>query len=95
MKALLALALLGIGAFAAPVPKEVKKQSPLEQLQGKWVIVSLDSGSGQQVQTGDLATLTLKITGDKFSAVTSGGLGSVNEAATLVFDFSADPSGWM
>ena len=91
MKALLTLALFGIGAFAAPVPKEVRKQSPRDLLQGNWVIVSLDAGSGQEVQTADLATLTLTIAGDKFSARTNGGLGSKNAIATMVFDFSANP----
>ena len=41
------------------------------------------------MQTGDLATLTLTITGEKFSAVTTCGAGYKNVA--LEFDFSAKP----
>ena len=89
MKALLTLALFGIGAFAAPVPKEVRKQSPRDQLQGDWVIVSLDEGSGQQVQTGVFEDFTLVIDGDKISTSTKGGQGWKN--VTVVHDFSAKP----
>jgi len=88
MRTLLALAALSIPAWAAPVPKELRKTN-LEQLQGKWCIVSLDSGGGQQVQTGDFAGFTLTIDGDKLSTATTSGAG-YNRVA-VVWDFEAKP----
>jgi len=88
MRTLLALALLPLPAFAAPVPKELK-QTPRDRLQGKWVIVSLDSGAGQQVQTDTFAGFTLTIEGDKLTTATTGGAGYKNE--TVVYDFLALP----
>ncbi len=88
MRTLLAFALLTLPAIAAPVPKELK-QSPRDRLQGKWVIVSLDSGGGQQVQTGDFAGFTLTIDGDKLTTATTTGAGYKN--VTVVYDFDARP----
>ena len=88
MRTLLAFALLTLPAIAAPVLKELK-QTPRDRLQGKWVIVSLDSGGGQQVQTGDFAGFTLTIDGDKLSTATTTGAGY--RKVTVVYDFDARP----
>lgn len=88
MRSLLAIALVGATAFAAPVPKELKR-SPRDRLQGQWVIVSLDTSAGQQVQTDVFAGVTLTFEGDKLSTATPGGAGYKNE--TAIFDFDALP----
>ncbi len=88
MRTLLALLTLASAGLAAPVPKEIK-ETPREKLQGEWVIVSLDSGAGQQEQTGDFASFTLAIKGDKLTTNTSSGQGYKNE--TVVYDFAASP----
>ena len=87
MRTLSILALLCATQSAAPVPKEFAKNSPLERLQGTWAIVTLDGGSGPQVQTGDFAGFTLAIDGDKLSTATTTGAGYKN--VTVKFDFTA------
>lgn len=88
MRTLLVLSLLGATAFAAPVPKELQ-QSLRERLQGRWVLVTMDTGGGQQVQEGDFAGYTLTIEGDKFTSVSPGGAGYKD--ATAVYDFRSHP----
>ncbi len=89
MRTLLALSMFCATASAAPVPKEIAKKSPFERIQGKWVIVTLDGGSGPQVQTGDFAGFTLTLDGDKLSTATTGGAGYKN--VIVKFDFAALP----
>ena len=89
MRTLLTLSILCAAASAAPVPKEVSKKTAMEQLQGKWVIVTLDGGSGAQVQTGDFAGFTLTIEGDKLSTATTAGAGY--KTVTVKYDFAAVP----
>lgn len=42
---LLAVA-LSLSAVAAPVPKSLKKRSDAELMEGRWTVISVDSGSG-------------------------------------------------
>ena len=88
MRTLLTLLLVGTTAFAAPVPKEVKK-SPLGLLQGKWVIVTMDSGTGQKVQTDDFEMYNLTIEGEKLSSAYRHG--PICQNAPMTFDFEAMP----
>lgn len=88
MRTLLALALVGAGAFAAPVPKEAKK-TPLDKLQGKWVIVSIDRGEGPIEPSGDFATYTLTVTGVNISTATA--LAPAYPKVSAKFDFESDP----
>ena len=88
MRTLLAFALLTLPGFAAPVPKELK-QTPRDRLQGRWVIVTMDTGGGQKVQDGDFAGFTLTIEGDKLSTATTGGAGY--NKVTVVCDLDAKP----
>jgi len=70
MRTLFVTLIVAFPAVAAPVPKEAKK-TPLEQLQGKWLIVSIDKGEGPIVPEGDFATYTLTIDGVHISTATT------------------------
>ena len=89
MRTLLALVLLALPTFAAPVPKELKQPPPWDRLQGRWVIVTMDTGGGQEVQEGDFAGFTLTIEGDKLTSTSPGGAGIKD--AIVVYDFRAHP----
>jgi uncharacterized protein (TIGR03067 family) len=64
------LLVIASAVLAAPVPKAAKKKSDLELLEGRWEIVTLDTGGGLQVQTGDFATFTLTVKDGKLSTAT-------------------------
>ena len=86
--AILALAGLGASALAAPVPKEAKK-TPLEQLQGKWLIVSVDRGEGQKSPPVELEAFTLSFEGGKLS--TSTGTEALRQRLVVTCDFATTP----
>ena len=65
MRTLLALALLTVPGFAAPVPKELKKKFPLEQLLGDWEMVSHDFGNGQASALEGYTKLNFSMCQDK------------------------------
>ena len=88
MRASLAVMLIGATAFAAPVPKEAKK-TPLDQLQGKWVLVSFDSGGGTQTPTGDFSSYTLTV--DRGIISTASALATAYPPVPAKFDFKSDP----
>ena len=88
MRTLLVLALLTAPAFAAPVPKEANR-TPLDQIQGKWTIVTLDRGEGPIEPRGDFATCTLTIEGDKLSMATA--LAPLYDRLPLTCDFKVVP----
>ncbi len=85
---LLGFALIG-SAFAAPVPKALKKQDDLAKLQGTWEIVTLDTGSGSLVQSGDMGTFKLIVEGEKLSSKTASSPGW--KALPIKLDTSANP----
>jgi uncharacterized protein (TIGR03067 family) len=61
---------------AAPIPKQIRKKSdPLEALQGRWEIVTLDTTGTPSVQTGDFGTFYAVVEGNTFSTGTKGGPG--------------------
>jgi uncharacterized protein (TIGR03067 family) len=61
---------------AAPIPKQIRKKSdPLEALQGRWEIVTLDTTGTPAVQTGDFGTFYAVVEGNTFSTGTKGGPG--------------------
>ena len=70
MRTLFVVLILAFPVVAAPIPKEAKR-TPLEQLQGKWIIVSIDKGEGPIVPEGDFATYTLTIDGIHISTATA------------------------
>ena len=97
---LLGLALIS-SAIAAPVPKALKKQDDLAKLQGTWEIVSLDTGAGSQVQTGDFATFKLIVTEEKLSSSVQSGGGWKNLSIKLDptatpkrLDLEISPGNW-
>jgi uncharacterized protein (TIGR03067 family) len=62
MQRLFAALLLNLIAFtllAAPIPKGEKKKSDEQLLEGKWEVVSMDSGTGQQKPNSNWESLTL------------------------------------
>ena len=75
--------LVAAAAVAAPVPKAAKKKSDAEQLEGRWEIVTLDTGGGSQVPTGDTATFYMVIKDGKLSTGTRGGPGYQNREIKL------------
>jgi uncharacterized protein (TIGR03067 family) len=75
-------------ASAAPVQKEIK-QTPLDRLQGKWVIVSMDRGEGQKAPADDSTGYTMTFDGEKFSS--SNGAMAIFQNVAVKFDFDAKP----
>lgn len=73
-------------AVAAPVPKAAKKPDDAKSLEGRWQIVTLDTGAGSQVPTGDTATFYMVIKDGKLNTGTAGGPGYVDR------EFRIDPS---
>ena len=88
MRILLALAFFAAVASGAPVPKEAKL-TPLDKIQGKWIIVSLDRGEGPIVPDGDFATYTLTIDGVTISTATASATAYPKVRAK--FDLKSDP----
>ena len=88
MRTLFVVLILAFPAVAAPIPKEAKR-TPLEQLQGKWIIVSIDKGEGPIVPEGDFATYTLTIDGIHISTATA--VSSAYPKVPAKFDFKSDP----
>ena len=83
-----AIMIFAFPAVAAPIPKETKK-TPLDQLQGKWIIVSIDKGEGPIVPQGDFATYALTIDGVHISTATA--MYSAYPRVPAKFDFKSDP----
>ncbi len=88
MRTLLMISLLAVSASAAPVPAEAKR-TPLDKMQGTWLIVSLDRGEGSIEPTGDFATYKLTIEGDKLSTATT--LAGAYHKLPVNCDFKSDP----
>jgi uncharacterized protein (TIGR03067 family) len=88
MRTLLSLSLFTAIAFGAPVPPEAKK-TPLDKMQGGWIIVSLDNGQGSIEPMGDFATYTLTIEGDKLSTRTTAA--PAYRKLPVKCDFKSDP----
>ena len=88
MRSVLMLLLFTASAFAAPIPAEAKR-TPLEKMQGEWIIVSLDRGDGPIEPTGDFATYTLSLDGDKLSTRTT--ISPAYQKLPVKCDFKSDP----
>jgi len=88
VRTLLTLAVLAATASAAPVPAEAKR-TPLDKMQGKWIIVSIDNGRGPIEPTGDFGTYTLTLEGDKLTTATA--TGTLYDKLPVKGDFKADP----
>ena len=75
---------------AAPIPKQIRKKiDPLEALQGRWEIVTLDMTGMPAEQTGDFSTFYALVEGDLYSTGTNGGPGFDKIKFTL--DTEANP----
>jgi len=88
MRTLSILAVFAVTSLAAPVPQEAKR-TPLDRMQGNWIIVSLDRGNGPIEPSGDFATYTLTIEGDKLSTATA--LSGAYQKLAVKCDFKTDP----
>ena len=88
MRTLLAIAIVIAPASAAPVPVEAKK-TPLDAMQGMWIIVSLDRGDGPIIPNGDYASYTLTIERDKLSTRTD--MSEAYSKLPVKCDFKTDP----
>ena len=89
MRTLLALALSALPAFAAPVPKELRRISPLKQLDGKWLIETLDSGDGQLTGFDGYTSLTFRTAGEKLIADLDGE--GQHHCAVMIHDIGSNP----
>ena len=75
---------------AAPIPKQLRKNNdPLQALQGRWEIVTLDTTGTPAVQTGDFGTFYAVVEGSTFRTGTKGGPGFDKVKFTL--DTEASP----
>ena len=88
MRTVLTLLLIAASGIAAPVPVEAKR-TPLDKMLGEWIIVSIDNGQGPIEPTGDFATYTLTIEGDKLSTATTGA--PAYQKLPVTCDFKTDP----
>ncbi len=91
---LISTVLLGVIAFAAvtaaPIPKQLRKNNdPLQALQGRWEIVTLDTSGAPSAQTGDFGTFYAIVKGNTFSTGTKAGPGFDKVKFTL--DTEASP----
>ena len=88
MRLFLTNLLLCATGIAAPVPVEAKK-TPLDKMQGKWIIVTVDRGNGPNAPMGDFATYTLTIEGNKLSTATT--LAPAYDKLPVKCDFKTEP----
>ena len=88
MRTILTLQLFAATALSAPVPADAKR-TPLDKMQGKWIIVTLDRGEGPIEPTGDFASYTLTLDGDKLSTATA--ISPAYSKLPVTCDFKTDP----
>jgi uncharacterized protein (TIGR03067 family) len=72
-------------SLGAPVPKAVvkKKKPDLEQMEGRWVVETIDSGKGQEVPKDDWATFYWEVKDGRLFTGTKSGPGYRGAAITL------------
>jgi uncharacterized protein (TIGR03067 family) len=72
-------------AVGAPVPKAIgkRKKPDLEQLEGRWVVETIDSGQGQQPPKDDWATFYWEVKDGRLFTGTATGPGYRGAGITL------------